>query len=218
MTDPRLRVFLIVAVCLLGGTRLHAALPPGPAMDPAAEPATAPPLSSPLEPEPPKPIPAAMPVLAPSPAATPNRATPAVPAAAPAASQAPPARPDATPPAPVQKVAAGGILGRTVVGPDNQAIGRVVDVLVDAASNPRAVVIDFGGFMGVGSRRIAVNWSDLSFPAVSAAGRAGDIKLDLTAEQIMSAPEYTDQTKPAAVVEPPPAASALAKPGVAPGR
>ncbi len=125
--------------------------------------------------------------------------------------------PAAATPAPVQKVAAGGILGRTVVGPDDQVIGRVVDVLVDAASNPRAAVIDFGGFLGVGSRRIAVNWSDLNFPPVSPAGGAGTIKLDLTSEQIMSAPEYTDQTKPAAVVEPPAAVSGLAQPGVAPG-
>ncbi len=126
-------------------------------------------------------------------------------------------------PAPTQSVAAGGILGRTVVGADGQAIGRVVDVLVDAASKPRAAVIDFGGFMGVGSRRIAVSWTDLSFPTVSAAGVDADIKLDLTADQISAAPAYTDQTKPAVVVEPPssqvpPAkANAPGKPESAPG-
>ena len=125
--------------------------------------------------------------------------------AAPAAQTpgAPPAKPD-LPPAPTLNVAAGGILGRTVIDPGGQAIGRVVDVLVDPGGNPRAAVIDFGGFLGVGSRRIAVNWSDLNFPPVSATSAPGNIKLDLTAEQIMSAPEYTDQTKPAAVVQPPP--------------
>ena len=106
-------------------------------------------------------------------------------------------------PAPTQKVAAVGILGRAVVGPDGQAIGRVVDVLVDPGSNPRAAVIDFGGFLGVGSRRIAVAWSDLSFPPVSPDGSFGAIRLDLTAGQIMAAPQYSDQTKPAAVVVPP---------------
>ena len=120
--------------------------------------------------------------------------------------------------APTVKVAAGGILGRNVVGPDGTVIGRVVDVLVDAASNPRAAVIDFGGFMGVGSRQVAVNWSDLSFPPVSQAGTETDIKLDLTADQIKAAPAYTDQTKPATVVQPPPAKSPLAKPDTASGR
>jgi sporulation protein YlmC with PRC-barrel domain len=105
------------------------------------------------------------------------------------------------PPAPTKTVAASGILGRKVLGPDGKEIGRVVDVLVDAGSNPRAAVIDVGGFLGVGMRRIAVNWSDLTFPPT---GSDTDIKLDLTSEEISSAPAYTDQTQPAKVVQPPP--------------
>ncbi len=112
-------------------------------------------------------------------------------------------------PAPTTRIAASGIMGRKVLGPDNKEIGRLVDVLVDAGSNPRAAVIDFGGFLGVGSRRIAVNWSDLTFPPT---GSDADIKLDLTANQISAAPVYTDQTMPASVVEPPPL-----KPVAAPG-
>jgi len=112
-------------------------------------------------------------------------------------------------PAPTAKVSASGIMGRKVLGPDGREIGRVVDVLVDAGSNPRAAVIDFGGFLGVGSRRIAVNWSDLTFPPT---GGDADIKLDLTAEQIQAAPSYTDQTKPASVVEPPPLKPAATPP------
>jgi hypothetical protein len=104
-------------------------------------------------------------------------------------------------PAPTAKVAASGIIGRKVVGPDNNEIGHVIDVLVDAGSNPRAAVIDFGGFLGVGARKIAVNWSDLTFPPT---GSDADIRLDLTADQIRAAPAYTDQTKPASVVQPPP--------------
>jgi hypothetical protein len=113
--------------------------------------------------------------------------TPAPPVAAPAKPPPPP------PPAPTTTVAASGILGRTVAGPDGKAIGRVVDVLVDAGSNPRAAVIDVGGFLGVGARRIAVSWSDLTFPPT---GSDADIKLDMSSEQISSAP--------AMVVEPPP--------------
>lgn len=112
-------------------------------------------------------------------------------------------------PAPTTKVAAGGVLGRSVVGPDGNEIGHVVDVLVDAGSNPRAAVIDFGGFLGVGDRRVAVDWSDITFPPT---GSSAPLKLDLSLDQIRSAPAYTDQTKPAAVVEPPPA-----KPLAAPG-
>ena len=43
-------------------------------------------------------------------------------------------------------------------------MGRIVDVLVDRRGQVRAAIIDFGGFLGVGSRKIAVDWSALHFP------------------------------------------------------
>jgi len=143
----------------------------------------------------------------PPPAPSPPPAAPAA-AAPPAPAAAKPA-PAPPPPAPTAVVAASGILGRKVLGPDDKEIGRVVDVLVDAGSNPRAAVIDVGGFLGVGARRIAVNWSDLTFPPT---GGDTDIKLDLTSAQISSAPAYTDQTQPAKVVQPPPLKPAPAAP------
>jgi len=38
-------------------------------------------------------------------------------------------------------------------------MGRIVDVIVDLAGVVRAAVIDFGGFLGVGSRKIVVDWN-----------------------------------------------------------
>ena len=84
---------------------------------------------------------------------------------APAAPQAAP--PPVTPPPASQEIIYGGeatsILGRQVTGPDRGAVGRIVDVLVDDTGQPRAVVIDLGGFMGIGNRRIAVAWRALHF-------------------------------------------------------
>jgi hypothetical protein len=89
------------------------------------------------------------------------------------------------------------ILGHTVAGPDGKNIGHLVDVLVGALGDPQAAVIDFGGFMGVGNRKIAVQWSALHFAP-------GDpkrpIALELTQDQIKAAPEYVDVAKPAQVV------------------
>ncbi len=124
-------------------------------------------------------------------------ASPPPAAQAPDSAAAPPSTKEDAPP--TAKVAAAGIIGRRVLGPDGKEIGRVVDVLIDANSHPRAAVIDFGGFLGVGTRRIAVDWSDMNFPP---AGEPGDITLDLPADKIRNAPVYTDQTKPATVVEP----------------
>ena len=95
------------------------------------------------------------------------------------------------------------ILGHKVADPEGKDIGRLVDVLVGEQGEPQAAVIDFGGFMGVGSRKIAVEWSALHFAPADA---KHPITLDLTQDQIKAAPEYKDVTKPAPVVvapEPP---------------
>jgi hypothetical protein len=89
------------------------------------------------------------------------------------------------------------ILGQKVADPDGEDIGRLVDVLVGDQGQPQAAVIDFGGFMGVGNRKIAVEWSALHFAPSDA---KHPITLDLTQDQIKAAPEYKDVTKPAPVV------------------
>jgi len=83
-----------------------------------------------------------------------------------------------------------GILGRAVQGADGKDIGRVVDVIVDPAGQVRAAIIDFGGFLGVGSRKIAVDWSALHFGRAVKDG--ADIRVELTRDQLKAAPEYKE--------------------------
>ncbi len=83
-----------------------------------------------------------------------------------------------------------GILGREVLSAANENMGRIVDVLVDRGGQVRAAIIDFGGFLGVGSRKIAVDWSALHFPPP--AQTDARITLDLTRDQVKTAPEYQD--------------------------
>jgi hypothetical protein len=110
---------------------------------------------------------------------------------------------DVTPPtSTVQKVApedAEAILGRRVTDPQGKEIGRLVDVLVDAAGQPQAAVIDFGGFMGVGNRKIAVHWSAMRFNPAAAKHQ---IELEMTPDEIKAAPEYLNSGKAAPVVTP----------------
>jgi len=49
-------------------------------------------------------------------------------------------------------------------------------------------VIDFGGFLGVGSRKIVVDWNALHFDRDDA--KTNGITLALTKEQVTAAPEY----------------------------
>jgi hypothetical protein len=83
-----------------------------------------------------------------------------------------------------------GVLGREVLSAANENMGRIVDVLVDNDGKVRAAIIDFGGFLGVGSRKIAVDWDALHFPIP---GKPDErVSLDLTRDQVNAAPAYED--------------------------
>lgn len=129
-----------------------------------------------------------------------------------AAGGTPPATSTAVPPPPASKVPkipagtaaavlsknkAQAILGEPVVSPKGENMGRIVDVIVDKQGTPRAAIIDFGGFLGVGSRKIAVDWNALHF---SPSGKGERITLDFTRDQLKSAPEY-EKGKPVVVLE-----------------
>jgi hypothetical protein len=83
-----------------------------------------------------------------------------------------------------------GILGNEVRGAAGEDMGRIVDVLVDNQGLTRAAIIDFGGFLGVGSRKIAVDWKALHF--VPSANKRYGIVLELTREQVKPAPEFKE--------------------------
>jgi PRC-barrel domain len=83
-----------------------------------------------------------------------------------------------------------GILGRDVHSVTDEDMGRIVDILVDGEGRARAAIIDFGGFLGVGSRKIAVEWKALHF--VPTVDKRYGVVLELTRDQVKAAPEYKE--------------------------
>jgi hypothetical protein len=92
------------------------------------------------------------------------------------------------------------VLGKKVQGPKGEDMGRVVDVLADASGRVRIAVIEFGGFLGVGNRRIAVDWSLLHFNPDDQ-GKA--LTLSVSRKKLQSAPEYKNSVQPQALMAPP---------------
>lgn len=80
-----------------------------------------------------------------------------------------------------------GVLGKEVRSSADEDMGRIVDILVDRGGQVRAAVIDFGGFLGVGNRKVVVDWTALHFAPADQPDR---VSLDLTRNQIKQAPEY----------------------------
>jgi hypothetical protein len=124
-----------------------------------------------------------------------NEAQPAPPAAAAKETTPSPSTKEPVPPPSVTVIApreAHGVLGRDVRSPADEDMGHIVDVIVDRTGTVRAAVIDFGGFLGVGSRKIVVDWSALHFGRV--ADKKDNITLELNKAQVAAAPEYKEDT------------------------
>jgi hypothetical protein len=182
---------------------------------PAVE--TAPPAPPPVPP-PPAPTAAASPASGPSTASSEEKMLPPcvpvrrvrrkhhrpkqAPAAQTPAAIGPPAPPpaDAVVDAQVGEVGTslGPILGRDVKSPKGEDLGRVVDVLADSQGHVRVAIIDFGGFLGVGTRRIAVDWPLLRFDLST---RDKPLILSVDRQKLQSAPEY-NSNKPRVLIPP----------------
>lgn len=147
---------------------------------------------------------------------------PAAPAA-PAATTAPakPAHPAAAKPNPAEGIPAAvvddrtveTIIGRQVLSPTGDDMGPIVNMFVDGQGHVRAALIDFGGFLGVGSRRVAVDWQALKF---AADGKDNKITCTLTKNQIRLAPAYKEGQPLVVLGSPPPAPAPAEKPAAAP--
>jgi PRC-barrel domain len=99
--------------------------------------------------------------------------------------------PDAAPAVPIlESHDLQGVLGKEVRSATGENMGRIVDAVVDRGGQVRAAIIDFGGFLGVGSRKIAVDWNALHFPRPD--DKAGRVTLEFTRDQLKAGPEYQD--------------------------
>jgi hypothetical protein len=78
------------------------------------------------------------------------------------------------------------VLGIEAFSSTGDDMGRIVDIIVDRTGQIRAAIIDFGGFLGVGSRKIAVDWRSLHFDPK----KAGAVVVNLTKDQLRVTPVY----------------------------
>jgi len=86
------------------------------------------------------------------------------------------------------------ILGREVTTEDRNN-GRIIDLLADDTGRVQAAVVEFGGFLGIGTRKIAVHWSALRFENAK-------VEVDITADELRRAPEYKFNVTPILVGSP----------------
>jgi len=173
-------------------------VPPSPAPAPAPTPAPSP--------APAAPAPGAPPSVAPANAAGDEKMLP--PCVPVRRTRVKHHKPKASPPVPADAVvdaqvgevgtSLSSILGQEVMSPKGEKLGRIVDVLADAQGHVRVAIIDFGGFLGVGTRRIAVDWPLLRFDPDS---NDKPLILSVDRQKLQSAPEY-HSNKPRVLMPP----------------
>ncbi|MGV8853309.1 MAG: PRC-barrel domain-containing protein [Devosia sp.] len=84
------------------------------------------------------------------------------------------------------------MLGIGVYGVDDQQIGSISDVLFNQDGSVDAVIVDVGGFLGMGAKPVAVAYENLTFSADTSSNRY--LFLNATREQLEAQPAYNPDT------------------------
>lgn len=93
-------------------------------------------------------------------------------------------------------MAASSLIGTKVRNANKESIGKIDDIYLDKEAKVTDVVISVGGFLGVGSKDVAVKWSDI---AIGQEDNSLVLTTSLTKDALMALPDYTktDRRKPA---------------------
>ncbi|QQP88513.1 PRC-barrel domain-containing protein [Skermanella sp. TT6] len=78
-----------------------------------------------------------------------------------------------------------GMIGTNAVTANDENVGEIENLLIGADGQVEAAIIEWGGFLGIGSRTAAVPWSELRL------NEAGDrVVIDMTRDEMEALPAY----------------------------
>lgn len=87
------------------------------------------------------------------------------------------------------QVSSDTLTGQSVYDPDDQSVGTVDDLIVGDNGEITNVIIDFGGFLGIGSSQVSLDFNELT---VMSSENGDDVRVyvDATEQQIRDLPQY----------------------------
>jgi hypothetical protein len=89
-------------------------------------------------------------------------------------------------------VSANAVIGANVKNGNKDTVGSVEDLYVDASGNIKTVVLSVGGFLGLGSKNVAVKWSDLK---QSRDGKSVVLTTSMSKDDLKALPDYKYQRR-----------------------
>jgi len=93
---------------------------------------------------------------------------------------------------PAGEISADNLVGTTVYGAEDANVGEIGDVVLSPEGNVDAVIIDVGGFLGIGSKQVAVGMDNLSFMTDQDGTKY--LYTQFTKEQLEAQPAYDKAT------------------------
>jgi sporulation protein YlmC with PRC-barrel domain len=95
-----------------------------------------------------------------------------------------------------REVAASNIMGASVMDAEGKSIGEIDDLVLSGAGSVSNYVVDVGGFLGIGEKRVALTPKDVTITA-DASGNI-QAKTQLTKDALTARPDYTKPEVPEA--------------------
>ena len=91
-----------------------------------------------------------------------------------------------------QQVRADDLIGSNVYGANEDNIGNVGDILLTEDGSFDAIIVDVGGFLGIGAREVALGLDEVQF--MRDGQDSWHVYTSYTQEQLEAAPEYDEAT------------------------
>jgi sporulation protein YlmC with PRC-barrel domain len=82
------------------------------------------------------------------------------------------------------------LIGASVYGQNNTSIGDISDVLIGSDGRIQAVVVGVGGFLGVGSKDVAVPFNAVNITRKPNSNTIDKINVSYTKDQLKNAPKF----------------------------
>ena len=92
----------------------------------------------------------------------------------------------------MQQLRADDLIGSDVYGANEDNIGNVGDILLTEDGSFDAIIVDVGGFLGIGAREVALGLDEVQF--MRDGQDSWHVYTSYTQEQLEAAPEYDEAT------------------------
>jgi sporulation protein YlmC with PRC-barrel domain len=87
--------------------------------------------------------------------------------------------------------------GTDVVGPDNKSVGTITDILFDKSGTIKAYIVSVGGFLGVGSKDVALGPQAFEvMPGDKSKGESDKLKVAMNADDLKQAAGFEPYNPP----------------------